>query len=524
MGDTLCLYWQLSIVGCAEGLLRLGSTERRLLLATTLRLRFGRAAIIALGIVVVLAASVLLPRFVGDLGLGVVLLLVIGFLALSALFLVPVHFLPATALAVFALVPPRVLPQDGLFGALPLTTIILVVWAGRRLVLGHGSEATGERMSRSSAALRLRARATEHTPFRTSAITFGAGFLLWSVFSLVRSSDTGTSTGWLISFTAGALVPLVVPNLRREARALERTWLVLGLCLGAYATVEAAIRFNPVWGTLYSVLGLSDSQVWAVYRANASFGHPLFAALFFAVACSIAVGSWLTTRSRWTLAAAVFSGLGLVSTVSRGAMLALAVSLGVAYILALAIRGVKRWSRFVGAAVLAVVGVIGVFQFDAFTARNDSAEAQLSSGARDLGLWVTLRATELTGGLGSGPGTSGITGRLFDDVVIENSLLQLIISVGFPGLVLFVGLLTSLFLHALSRRAVGIAAGILAYAITISAFNAIDALRPMHLLLGCLIILALGTPSLAIDPPPDDARRPKRDRAAESTTRPVLAS
>jgi polysaccharide biosynthesis protein PslJ len=450
------------------------------------------AALVAVAALVVLAASVILPRFVTQLGFIVVPLFLVAVAALATLFVVPVEVVPAVALSIFALVPPRILPQDGPLNALPLTTIVLVVWAVRRIVLGQGNGPQWAAGPRSA------------EPFKTAAVVFGLLFFVWAAFSILRSPDSQTSLGWLISFTAGALLPLAVGTARREAELIQRAWLVLGGWLGAYAVLEAVLRTNLLWGTVYNLIGLPNAQHWAVYRAGASFGHPLLAALFFAVALALAVGSWLTTRSRWTLAAAIFSGLGLAVTVSRGAMLAGAVAAAFAYFAALLIRGEKRWSRFAYAAGLAVVGVVGIIQFDAFSARDTSAEGELSTGARDLAWWVALQAGHLTGWIGSGTGTSGITGRLFTDVVIENSLLQLLIGVGIPGLLLFALLLGSAFFHALSNRAVGAAAGLLAFAICISSFNALDGVRSMHLLLGCLLILTLN-PSAPVGFVPADA-------------------
>lgn len=458
-----------------------------------------RALFISAAALLVVVVGVLAPRFVSDFGIIVVPLALIAFAAIAVLFLVPVEILPAVALTVFALVPSRILPQDGPLGALPLTSIILVVWAARRIILGQGND-----YHVSPGGARAPGSPHEREQFKAAAVISGALFLAWAVFSLVRSVDLQASAGWLISFTAGALLPLAVGRATREAIWIRRSWLILGGWLGLYAVVEAVLQVNPLWGNLYIALGVTDAQHWSVYRAEASFGHPLFAALFFAVACAMAIGVWLTSTSRWTLVAGIFSGLGLVATVSRGAMLGGAVAVMVAYLAAMVIGGEKRWNRFALLGLLGVVGIFGIFQFDAFTARNDSTEAARSSGARDTGVWVAGQVADLTDWLGSGPGTSGISGRLFDDVVIENSLLQLLMSVGLPGLILFIGMIGAAFLHALSRGAVGDMAGLLAYAICISGFNAIDALRPMHLLLGCLLILTVNP---GVDVRPDRALR-----------------
>ncbi|WP_104193270.1 hypothetical protein [Cryobacterium sp. Y82] len=465
--------------------------------STMLRLRRTPIILVALAALFVVVASLVLPRFVTELGIIVLPLALLAFVAVVTLFLLPAHILPAVALATFALVPARILPQDGPIGALPLTTMIIVIWAVRRLLTGSAD----------------RQPDAVPAPFRSATRYFALLFLAWSLFALVRSTDLQASLGWIISFSAGVLLPLAIQTASREAYWIRRVWLVLGATLGAYALIEGALRANPVWGTLFSVLGLSDSQHWSVYRATASFGHPLFAGLFFAVACALAIGVWLRESSKPALAAAVLSGLGLVATVSRGAILSAAIAIAFAYAVSLVLRGDKRWGKFALLAVLMVVAVVGLFQFDAFTARNNSIEAELSSQARDLGVWVSIQAANFTGWIGSGPGTSGITGRLFDDVTIENSLLQLLISIGLPGVALFLLMVGSAVAHALSRRAVGAATALVAYTVCIAGFNAIDALRPMHLLLGCLLLLAL-------HPTRADAAAPLELRKGRETLRP----
>ena len=439
------------------------------------RLRSAPVILVVLAAVFVVVASLLLPRFVAGLGIMVIPLTLLAFAAVVTLFMLPVHILPAVALVTFALIPARILPQDGPIGALPLTTMIIVIWALRRLI----------------PAKTTLGRTTLPAPFRSATRYFALLFLIWTLFTLARTTDLQASLGWTISFSAAVLLPLAIGTSTSEAYWIRRVWLLLGAWLGAYAVIEGVLGVNPIWGTVFRALGLTDHQHWSVYRADASFGHPLFAALFFAVACALAVGIWLQENSKPALAAAVFSGLGLVATVSRGALLAAAIAVGFAYAVSLVLRGEKRWGKFAVLAVLMVVGVVGLFQFDAFTARNNSIEAELSSQARDLGVWVSLQAANFTGWIGSGPGTSGITGRLFNEVTIENSMLQLLISIGLPGLVLFLLMIGSAVAHALSRRAVGAGAALVAYTVCIAGFNAIDALRPMHLLLGCLLILTL---------------------------------
>ena len=78
-----------------------------------------------------------------------------------------------------------------------------------------------------------------------------------------------------------------------------------------------------------------------------------------------------------------------------------------------------------------------------------------------------------------------------DDFVIENSGLQLLISVGIPGLALMVILIAALVINSLKANDIASAAALVAYVICILGFNAIDAIRGMHLLIGLLVLITL---------------------------------
>ena len=469
------------------------------------------ALVVAVGATVVVAAGAVAPGYLTSVGIVVIPLGFTAFLALVALFLVPVHILPTVALVIFALFPARILPQEGALAALPVATVVLGLWAFRRLLLLHPPFAQHPLESRSNVGGGTRADGA--TPIASlSALSIGAricgiSFVVWSIVVTLRSVEMQTSTGWLLSFTAGAILPLLISDARQEAALIRKSWIVLGTVFGFYAIGEAILGSNPVWGQLYAVLGVTDSQHWSVYRAEASFGHPLIAALFFAVTGVLAIAQWLTSPSRWPLVAAIVSGLALIATVSRGPLLATAIVIGMAYLAVISLRGYKRWSRVALLAVLGAAGVAALVTNGAFQERNSSMEAALSSQARDVGVWVAIQAANASDWLGTGPGTSGITGRLFDSVVIENSVLQLLISVGIPGVILFLGMIGCAALQALRCRAIAPAAALTVFLACITSFNAIDALRPLHLLLGCLLILALNSTN-----PPETRVRPKTGR------------
>lgn len=427
------------------------------------------------------------------------LAIVLPFLALVGVlaFLIPVHTLPSVALVVLALLPTRWLPSGGPFNALPPLAILLVVWILRRVVLGQmpaGVEGARD----------VRPLAPRFAVWAVAAV-----LAVWLVLSVVLARGGDTSIGWTTSFLASALLPLLVLDARAEARVLMRTFLVVGAIAGGYMLLEMLLGFSPLYGS-----GTREFE-FSVYRARGAFAHPLFAGAFLTIPAALGIGQWLTTGRRWPLLAGALAAAGVVATVSRGSIAALGVAVGFALIAApvfIGWRHVRRWFALLVASALAAVVVLTL---SPLADRADSIESQLSAGVRERALEVAILAGERFGWAGTGPGTSGVTSRLFDEIVIENSLLQLLISVGIPGLALFLLLFAALAWAAWANRALGVVLALIAYVVAISGFNSIDAVRVMHVLIGFLVILALHASPLDRSPPLEDpvartrrARRP----------------
>ena len=90
-----------------------------------------------------------------------------------------------------------------------------------------------------------------------------------------------------------------------------------------------------------------------------------------------------------------------------------------------------------------------------------------------------------------------------DTIVIENSMLQLLMSIGLPGLLLFVLFIGAIIWAAWQRRNLPVILGIIAYVVSISSFNSLDAVRSMHVVLGFLVIMAINAPLTKKSPAPD---------------------
>jgi O-antigen ligase len=401
-----------------------------------------------------------------------------------AMFLLPVHFLPAITVAVIALVPTRFIPASAPFNALPVLAIVLGIWILRRVVLAQKPKGFEALPPLGSIGPRL------------AVYTTGGLFATWLVFSTIRADLNETSVGWTTAFVASALLPLIVFDARIEVRLLRTVLLVVGALAGANIVLQM-VTGGPA---IYGLLAVGRDFAFSVYRPQGAFNHPLFAGAFLTIPATIGIGQWLTTGRRTPLVLGLFAAAGVLSTVSRSSIGAVAIALGVGVVVApffLGWANIKRWFVFLA---LGVVGAIVVLNFGPLLDRADSIESQLSAGVRERIVPLALTAADFSHWFGTGPGTSGQTARLFDSIIIENSMLQLLISVGAPGLLLFVAFLGSLIWCAWARRDLGVGLAVIGYTVAITGFNSLDAVRNMHILIGFLVLLAVND-SLVPDKP-----------------------
>jgi polysaccharide biosynthesis protein PslJ len=435
--------------------------------STTIPTLLGSAATVGL---VVLTLSVLSRQAV------IVSLGVLGVLILIVLVALPVQVLPAVALGVTVVIPDRVTD----YWTSPLVTpgtLVLIVWLVRRVVVRGPAEAR---------VLRGRSR------LRNGVLVLSVLLGVLMVPLVVISPTKQISVAWFFTYVIAVLAPQLIPNTEREARLLGRALPWLGFVAAAYAVVQSQLESNPIYTPIYEALGKVDNQHWAVYRADSSFGHPLVAGLFFAVTLAFCVGRWLEARQRRFTVLALVSALGVVSTVSRGSYVAAAVTILALLVIVLLTQSRGRLRLLVVLASLAVGAYLAV-NSDAFVERSLSTEAISSFSARSNLPLITLETARAYHWLGGGLGDSQFLAAQFNfqGLPIENSYFQLLIGVGAPGLVLFLGILVLASIAGVRNGNLGACGGLLAYALAISGFAALDSRRGLMLVLGVLIWLCL---------------------------------
>ncbi|MDT9593567.1 O-antigen ligase family protein [Nocardioides zeae] len=376
----------------------------------------------------------------------------------------------------YAFVPGALTSRIPLLDLIPAPAVILIVWLVRRSIADTKEPRASDVQSTRDRAVRV-----------IVWLLVAWALLLWFFYG-----GSGYGFSWILTFAASVLTCVTGRVGRPESESVRHAWMISGALLGAYAVLEFALRLNPVYGPLFRALGQPQPNDWSVYRAAASFPHPLTAAMFLGVAATLALVSWLVRRDGWYLAMAIPALAGLASTGSRASLAACAIGIAVGMML-YAKRGTgARFGRSVGLVVLAAGGALFIFNFSGVGDRLASNEAARSTGARLDGLSVANAAAAHTNYIGSGPATSGETARLYSPLIVENSFFQALISLGLIGTACLVLLFLLLVKRAHGSGDAAAAAGAVTLAVALAGYNALDAVHSSHLLIGWAALMCLG--------------------------------
>ena len=206
-----------------------------------------------------------------------------------------------------------------------------------------------------------------------------------------------------------------------------------------FATFEGVTQWNPL-AAHYTVDGQPLVQKWAVYRVETTLGHPLVNAMFFATSAAVMTMLAIEKPTRWRVTAAMLSTSGLVFTASRTGVIGLSLGIGVALVAMTFSRRThdrtqdhrdqpSSWRPHRRLSVSDPQGARSVSRSSGIDARTVQRDTRLARGDP----WRTGTSDPDQ----APPSAESIgAGR---SLVLENSLLQLGVSTGLPGVaVLFV--------------------------------------------------------------------------------------
>lgn len=428
---------------------------------------------------------------------------------------IPKATLPSFALVVYALMPVTYIAPNSIFTILSPAWFVMAWWAMRE----------------------WREASCRHSAFGADAFSRLASSIIilliaWLLIKVVWSESMQHALAWSAAFALLVLVPLLTAMDEPTVSRLKSTWVFLGALLTVFGAVEYLLESNPVYGSLYLSGPFPIEQYWNSYRITTSLGHPLWNSLFFAIAAAMGVGKYAETgRYRWLLLGAM-SIAGIFLTVSRGGVVAAAIAIVVVAlargVAAPSVRNVdaapegqsigsRRISRMIAISLVGVVGVSAVVQSATYAERSSSSNGIASYDARVDLLSLGFELSRQYRHLGAGAGNSNLA--VVDanqTAVVENSYLQLLISLGVPGLLLFLALIILAVVAAFRCGSMAVGGGLIAYAVAIGGFNWLEASRAGLLLFGMLLLMSFSessrrsrVPSTARDRP-----GPLTDRSA----------
>lgn len=278
--------------------------------------------------------------------------------------------------------------------------------------------------------------------------------LLLLVVTLIQSALTDTlSAAFPVVrvLVVGALMFFAIALLVRERRHF--VWVLSGMAAGAGLVGAVALREWTVGG---STVGFITQSGELVGRVSGGFGQPNALAGFLVVLVPFcAAGAILARRGRVLLwAAAVLAVTGIYLSLSRGALLGLAV-------VPLAFLGLRRSLLVAPLLIVLAVAVTPNILRERFA----TASLQGSEAATRIDIWSTaVSIWEANPILGVGPGgfpaayaTVRVPGKQFLPSTqfeppphAHNIVLQFLSEQGLLGLTAF-GLIMGLALHALTR-------------------------------------------------------------------------
>jgi len=307
------------------------------------------------------------------------------------------------------------------------------------------------------------------------------------------------SATWSLPVLIGFIAVILVAGARGPAdySRFLRTWAVLTIALAAYGCVEWVAQSNPLANVYYALGDLTRGNAYSVYRIRTTLGHPLANGTFFATSAAVLLGAAVKSRSKLLYVAAGAGALALALTASRGALvgfvLAAVVIVGGLVFSARASFGAKAATVVVSSAAVLVM-----INSPLIAARQGSSEGSSSLDARGPLNALTLRLLDVTGGLGSGPGTSETLAAMYGyGITIENSLFQAAISLGLPGVLGILLLFGLAFAAAIRNGAYHAMGGIIAYLVSVASFNAWDTNPGIFALAGLVCLLAFSaTPAI----------------------------
>jgi hypothetical protein len=315
-------------------------------------------------------------------------------------------------------------------------------------------------------------------------------FALYCVlqFPFGGSDNNSRKLIWSLLLISVVLLPSLTSRNNSILKPLVLMSMACGLVISTFGIIEYITKVN-MFTEFFSLAPSPVTQKWGDYRILTMVGHPLVNATFLAISGTASLSSYLRWNYRPSLLILAMSSVALVFTQSRTGIAALAAGVGLALIGSA--RGKNR-GRIVGAVMLLATAMLIFLQIEnPLLQRNSSVEGQGSSELRFAYLEVLPGLMEAASVWGTGAGLSDSAlekvGGYASGYPIESSAIQLLVSLGTVGTLVFVSAVGGVLILSLRRGAFVAPSMFAAYVVAASGFNLFEAFPALIAIPGILL-------------------------------------
>jgi hypothetical protein len=319
-----------------------------------------------------------------------------------------------------------------------------------------------------------------------------APFLVLLFASALSSERIDLTLAWVAVLIICVVAPALIGQISLDnvLPTVRANFAGIGLFLGVLAAADFFIHFNP-WAEL--VRDDLRIHMWTVFRTKTSLGHPLTTAMVASVALAVCLFPSGATR-RWPYwICAVGALVAVVLSVSRGSVFAVGVAAVIGVLSALPRTGqpvARGRGRLISALIAATLFAAAAWS-PLLREYNESLGGVSSAALRSSVFDNAMKLIAERPMLGFGPGVSPVVYLDRYNGSLENSALQLVLSMGIPAFLFVLVGFGVVVAVAMMRSRGGVAAGIVAFLVSATGFNVVDNVPPMLALIAPLIVCAV---------------------------------
>lgn len=275
----------------------------------------------------------------------------------------------------------------------------------------------------------------------TPAAVVGLFVAGWALLGFALGHGAAVQTGrWLMTWILGFLFASIALTRGAGKAIVAKAWFPAA-ALGAYVSLELALRRNPIYGGLITVVRDQGFLQYARFRPNGTLGHPLATADMLGLLIVLTIAGWRLGRvgSTRALLGASLGAIGLIATGARGALIVTVLAVAAAILIEW--RPTMR-ENLIAVGVVGLSGLVVMVMLPIIEARFSGALGTSSFAQRVASLAAASSVIRSSPLFGEGAGMANIAmlRQGFINFSYETEYAGLLIGLGFPGMIAAIGM------------------------------------------------------------------------------------